>query len=204
VNLDDARDLANKRAPRDNQSSTDTAVKVTQLMTPEWANIFGNVHGGAVLKLVDDTAYVCVARFSGEVCVTASVDRVEFHQPIHIKDLLNLEARIIFVGRSSMEVEIKVYAEDIPTGRVRHTTTCYMTMVALRDGKPTPVPRLICRTREEKALFIQAKMRKEMNRQRDKDAESFLAGLGDLSDHDIEELISGRVSVLSLLKQLSQ
>src|SRR5260221_2827579 len=96
-------------------------VKAAQLMGTEYANIIGNVHGGEVLHLVDNIAYVCAARYSGTAAVTASVDRVDFHQPIYVGELLNLVARIVYVGRSSLEVEINIYAEDIPTGRVRHT-----------------------------------------------------------------------------------
>src|SRR5213595_1816337 len=109
----------------------ETEVRVSQLMTPEWANFFGNVHGGRVLSLVDNLAYVCAARYAGTVCVTASVDRVDFYEPIHVGELLNLTARIAFVGRTSLEVEIEVFAEDIPTGGVRHTNTCHLTMVSL-------------------------------------------------------------------------
>src|SRR5438105_1309140 len=104
----------------------ETEVRVSQLMTPEWANFFGNVHGGHVLSLVDNLAYVCAARYSGTVCVMASVDRVDFYEPIHVGELLNLTARIAYVGRTSMEVEIHVHAEDIPTGKVWHTNTCHL------------------------------------------------------------------------------
>src|SRR5579872_6441770 len=122
----------------------ETEVRISQLMTPEWANFFGSVHGGQVLHLADNIAYVCAARYAGTVCVTASVDRVDFHEPIHVGELLNLMARIDYVGRSSMEVAIDVYAEEIATGTVRHTTSCHLTMVSLVDGKPAAVPRLIC------------------------------------------------------------
>jgi acyl-CoA hydrolase len=142
-----------------------------------------------VLSLVDNTSYVCAARFSGEICVTASVDRVEFHQPIHVKELLNLVARIIYVGRSSMEVEIKVYAEDIPTGAVRHTNTCHVTMVALKDGKPTSVPPLVCRTREEKAAYIQAKLRRTTNRAQQLQTEDFLKSLDQMTDEELDKMM---------------
>jgi uncharacterized protein (TIGR00369 family) len=118
----------------------ETEVKVSQLMTPEWANFLGNVHGGSVISLVDNISYVCAARFCGTVCVTASEDRVDFYEPIHVGELLNLTARITYVGRTSMEVETVVHAEEIPTGKVRHTNTCHLTMVSMVDGKPNPVP----------------------------------------------------------------
>src|SRR5918911_3506497 len=113
---------------QDSKYADETEVKVSQLMTPEFTNFFGNVHGGDVLKLVDEIAYVCAARYSGTVCVTAAVDRVDFHEPIYVGELLNLTARINYVGRSSIEVEVDVRAEDIPTGRVRLTNSCHLTM----------------------------------------------------------------------------
>ena len=140
----------------------ETEVSAAQLMTPEWANFSGNVHGGSVLRLVDDIAYVCAMRYAGAVCVTAAVDRVDFHEPIHVGNLLRLSACVCHVGRTSMEVEINIFAEDIPSGNSRHTNTCYLTMVALEEGTPVPVPRLVCRTREDKARCIQAKMRRAL------------------------------------------
>ncbi len=160
-------------------------------MTPEWANFFGNVHGGHVLNLVDNIAYVCAARYSRTVCVTAAVDRVDFHEPIHVGELLNLEARITYVGRSSMEVEINVHAEDIPTGQVRHTNSCHLTMIALRDGKPTPVPRLVCRTRADKARLVQAQMRRELSLRYREERDAFLRQVDAMDDSALDALIDG-------------
>lgn len=140
----------------------ETEVQMSQIMLPQQSNSHGNVHGGEVLKLVDSIAYVCGARFAGGLCVTAAVDRVDFHQPIFVGELLTLVARIVFTGRTSMDVEIDVFAEDIPTGSRRHTNSCYLTLVHLVDGKPSVVPRLVCRHREDTARFIQARMRREM------------------------------------------
>jgi acyl-CoA hydrolase len=167
----------------------ETEVKVAQLMTPEWANFFGNVHGGHVLHLVDNIAYVCAARYAGTVCVTASVDRVDFYEPIHVGELLNLVARIDYVGRSSMEVEVNVYAEEIATGKVRHTNTCQFTMVSLVDGKPNEVPRLVCRTREDKARYIQAKMRREMGLRYRQERDEFLKQFAEMGDAELDALI---------------
>jgi uncharacterized protein (TIGR00369 family) len=169
----------------------ETEVRAAQLMGTEYANIFGNVHGGQVLHLVDNLAYVCAARYSGTAAVTASVDRVDFHEPIHVGELLNLVARIVYVGRTSLEVEINVYAEDIPSGTVRHTNTCHFTMVALKDGRPTPVPRLICRTREDKARYIQAKMRREMSLRYRGERDQFVQQFADLDDAALDALIAG-------------
>ena len=171
----------------------ESEVKVSQLMTLEWANIFGNVHGGRVLHLVDNIAYVCAARYSGTACVTAAVDRVDFHEPIHVGELLHLTARINYVGTSSLEVEIDVHAEDIQTGKARHTNSCHFTLVALKDGKPTQVPRLVCRTREDKARYIQAKMRREMGLKYREERNRFLHQFDEMDDQELDRLISGDV-----------
>lgn len=167
----------------------ETEVRAAQLMTPEWANFFGNVHGGHVLSLVDNIAYVCAARYSQTVAVTAAVDRVDFHEPVHVGELLTLVARISYVGRSSMEVEINLYAEDIPTGTVRHTNTCHFTLVALKDGKPAQVPRLVCRTREDKVRYIQAKMRREMSQRQQSERNAFLQQVDEMNDDQLDVLI---------------
>jgi acyl-CoA hydrolase len=164
----------------------ETEVRAAQLVTPEWANFFGTAHGGQVLHHVDNIAYVCAARYAGTVAVTAAVDRVDFYQPVHVGELITLVARINYVGRSSMEVEINVYAEDIPTGQVRHTNTCHFTMIALKDGKPTPVPRLVCRTREDKARYIQARMRREMGLRYREERDEFLRQIETMDDAELD------------------
>jgi acyl-CoA hydrolase len=166
-------------------------VKAAQLMTPEYANFLGAVHGGHVLRLVDNIAYVCAARFAGNtVCVTAAVDRVDFYEPIRVGELLTLTARINYAGRTSLEVEVDVHAEDIPTGAIRHTNACHFTMVSLVDGKPHPVPKLVCRTREDKARYIQAKMRREMGLKYRKDRDAFLHQFDEMTDAEHDALIS--------------
>lgn len=180
--------------PPEFKYADETEVRVSQLMTPEWANLYGNIHGGNVLKLVDNIAYVCAARYAGTVCVTASVDRVDFYQPIHVGELLNLVARMNYVGRSSMEVEINVYAEEIATGRVRHTNSCHLTVVSLVEGKPHPVPRLVCRTREDKARFIQAQMRREMSLRYREERDRFLHQFDDMNDAELDALLAGKDS----------
>jgi uncharacterized protein (TIGR00369 family) len=170
----------------------ETEVRAAQLMTPDLANHFGNVHGGQVMHLVDNIAYVCAARYCGGVAVTAAVDRIDFHEPIHVGELLQVLARIVCVGRSSMEVEITLHAEDIPTGNVRHTNTCHFTMVALKDGKPTEVPRLVCRTRADKSRFIQARMRREMGLRYREERDRFSKQFEELDDAALDELIAGK------------
>jgi len=159
-------------------------------MTPEWAYSCCNAHGGHGLRLVDNSAYVCAARYSNKtVCVTAAVDRVDFYEPIYVGELLNLSARINYVGRSSMEVEIDVTAENIATGVIRHTNSCHLTMVAMEEGKPASVPRLLCRTREDKARYVQAKMRREMGLKYREERDRFLKQFEDMSDETLDALI---------------
>ena len=165
----------------------ETEVKVSQLMTPEYANFFGNVHGGEVLKFVDNMAYVCCARYSGKVCVTASFDRVDFIEPVHVGELLNLVARIVYVGKTSMQVEIDIYAEDLPTGNIRHTNSCHVTMVALVDGKPSPVPKLICRNRADKARFIQARSRRELGFKYSEESALFRSTYSEMDDDELDK-----------------
>jgi acyl-CoA hydrolase len=168
----------------------ETEVRVAQLMTPSWANFLGNVHGGHVLQLVDNIAYVCAARYAGTVCVTAAVDRVDFYEPIHVGELLHLVARINAVGRSSMEVEINIHAEEIASGATRHTNSCHFTMVALKEGKPAPVPRLVCRTREDKAHLIQARMRRQMGLRYREERDRFLRQYEEMDDAQLDALIA--------------
>ncbi len=113
-------------------------LSMTVLMTPDMANFSGNVHGGAILKLLDQVAYACAARYAGQYVVTLSVDQVTFKQPIHVGEMVSFLASVNYVGRSSMEIGIKVIAENIHDRVVSHTNSCYFTMVAV-DGHGRPV-----------------------------------------------------------------
>lgn len=125
-------------------------VSVSQLMSPQDVSLMGNVFGGVVLALVDRVAGVCASRHSGRLCVTASFDSVDFRSPIRVGELVTLKASVNTVGRTSMEVGVRVEAEDLFSREVRHTNSCYVTMVALGpDGRPTPVPRLVLETEEQ-------------------------------------------------------
>ena len=113
---------------------------MTVLMTPDTANFAGNVHGGTILKLLDQVAYACASRYAGRYVVTLSVDQVTFRQPVHVGDLVTFLASINYTGTSSMEVGIKVLSENIRTQEVRHVNSCFFTMVAVDDDrKPVPV-----------------------------------------------------------------
>jgi len=139
---------------------------MTVLMTPDMANFSGVVHGGSLLKLLDQVAYACAARYSKSYVVTASLDQVFFKQKIQVGELLTLAANVNYVGRTSMEVGIKVVAENLRTREKRHTNSSYFTMVAVdENGKPIEVPPLILETELEKRLFEAAKMRKQMRQE---------------------------------------
>jgi len=123
---------------------------MTELMTPDTANFSGNVHGGTILKLLDEVAYACASRYAGSYVVTISVDQVTFRQPIHVGELVHFFASVNHTGTSSMEVGIKVVAENIRSQVVRHVNSCFFTMVAVDDhGKPTPVPQFSPTTPDE-------------------------------------------------------
>ncbi|AOM00324.1 acyl-CoA thioesterase [Cobetia marina] len=139
---------------------------MTELMTPDMANFSGKVHGGAILKKLDEVAYACASRYSGSYVVTLSVDQVRFKQPIHVGELVTFLASVNHVGRSSMEIGIKVVAESIQGRLIRHTNSCYLTMVAVDpDGNPVPVPPLNLETQEQKLRFHKAAIRKKLRKQ---------------------------------------
>jgi acyl-CoA hydrolase len=143
-------------------------LSMTVLMTPNMANFSGKVHGGELLSYLDKVAYACASRYAGRYVVTLSVDRVIFRQAINVGELVTFLASVNYTGTTSMEVGIKVVTEDIRTKIVRHTNSCYFTMVALDDeGKPIPVEPLIPETQEEKQRFEAAKLRRQFLREQD-------------------------------------
>ncbi len=167
-------------------------VIMTMLMTPEMANFSGKVHGGALLKLLDQVAYACASRYSGHYAVTLSVDQVVFRQPIHVGEVVTFRARVNYVGNTSMEIGIRVEAENIKTGESRHTNSCFFTMVALdEDGKSVRVPRVPLNSDLDRGRFIAGKLRKEL---RQKYAERFAQvaeqSLGKIESLSAEELSS--------------
>jgi acyl-CoA hydrolase len=141
-------------------------LSMTLLMTPDMANFSGHVHGGATLRLLDQVAYACAARYSNNYVVTLSVDQVFFRQAVHVGDLVTFLASINYTGNTSMEVGIRVMAEDIIRKTSRHAMTCYFTMVAVDDqGKPVPVPPLAIETPNEQRRFESAVSRREFRRE---------------------------------------
>ena len=141
-------------------------LEMTVLMTPDMANFSGKVHGGALLNLLDRVAFSCASRFSGRYAVTLSVDQVTFKQPINVGELVTFRAAVNHVGRTSMEIGIRVEAEDIRKGTRRHTNSCYFTMVAMGDdGKPAQVPELKVLTEIEEKRNRAAGVRRRLRRQ---------------------------------------
>ncbi|MHC9085763.1 acyl-CoA thioesterase [Luteimonas sp. RIT-PG2_3] len=136
------------------------------LMTPDMANFSGNVHGGALLKLLDEVAYACASRYAGRYVVTLSVDQVTFREPVHVGELVTFLASVNYTGRSSMEVGIKVITEDIRVRSVRHTNSCFFTMVAVDEaGRPTLVPPREPQTDDEQRRFEQGRQRREIRQE---------------------------------------
>ncbi|MES2718312.1 MAG: acyl-CoA thioesterase [Pseudomonadota bacterium] len=135
---------------------------MTVLMTPDMANFAGNVHGGHLLKLLDQVAYACASRYAGCYVVTVSVDQVLFRQPVHVGELVSFLASVNHTGRSAMEIGIKVVAEDIRRRSRRHVNSCYFTMVAVDEaGRPTAVPALVPAGERQQRRFHQAALRKQ-------------------------------------------
>jgi acyl-CoA hydrolase len=135
--------------------------ETSELMMPQHSNNLGNVFGGVVLSMMDKTAAIAAFRHCRNSVVTASIDRVDFREPIHLGDLVVMQASVNFAGRSSMEVGVRVEAEDLLTGRRRHTNSCYLTFVAVdATGRPIEVPDLLPETEDEWRRHSAAKERR--------------------------------------------
>lgn len=138
----------------------ETAQTVTLFTQPEHSNSLGNVHGGVVLKLCDECGGIIAARHARRPAVTVTVDSVNFHRPVLLGRLLLVHGHITWVGRTSMEVELRVETEDLLTGIVTHTNSAYFVYVALdEERRPTPVPRLLLQSEEERLRFAQGEAR---------------------------------------------
>jgi uncharacterized protein (TIGR00369 family) len=153
---------------------------MTVLMTPDTANFAGNVHGGTILKLLDQAAYACASRYAGRYVVTLSVDQVTFRQPVHVGDLVTFLASVNYTGKTSMEVGIKVVSENIRTQEVRHVNSCFFTMVAIDDERrPVSVTPIRPFTAAEKRRHAAAIVRKELRQEFERRAPRKGAGDGD-------------------------
>ena len=138
---------------------------MTVLMTPDMANFSGNVHGGAILKILDQVAYACASSYARSYVLTLSVDRVLFREPIHVGDLVTFSAAVNYTGRTSMEIGIRVDTTDIQRGASRHTNSCYFTMVAVDgEGIPVEIPPLCPRDPLGVRRFEAARLRRRAQR----------------------------------------
>ena len=144
-------------------------LSMTILMTPDMSNFSGNVHGGTLLKYLDQVAYTCATRYARTYAVTLSVDQVVFREPIHVGELVTFDASVNRTGRTSMEVGVRVTTQDLVSQTVRHTNSCYFTMVAVgADGRPVTVPPWQPRTAVEKRRLLAAERRNELRREIDR------------------------------------
>ena len=140
----------------------ESAVITAQMMTPQDVNMAGNVHGGVIMKLIDAAAGAVAVRHARGNAVTASIDRLDFISPVYPGDMVTCKASLNYVGRTSMEVGVRVETENLRTGEVRHTGSAYLTFVALdRAGRPIMLPPLILETEEEKRRNQEAQARRE-------------------------------------------
>ena len=155
-----------KKPVRESQHET------SELMMPHHANNLGHVFGGVMLSMMDKTAAVAAFRHCRLNVVTASIDRVDFREPIHVGDLVVMKASVNYVGRTSMEVGVRVEAEELLSGRRRHTNSCYLTFVAVdRNGRPIDVPGVAPETPDELRRFQAAEQRRKV-RLAEREAES--------------------------------
>jgi uncharacterized protein (TIGR00369 family) len=135
---------------------------LSQLMHPEHANLLGNVHGGWIMKLVDEAGALTCMRHAQRKVVTVTIDSMDFRQPIRIGDLVILNAEVSYTGRTSMEATVEVHAENPITGEQTHTNTAYLVYVALDDsGRPTPVPQIQAETEDDKQKMERARERQQ-------------------------------------------
>ncbi len=142
------------------------SLSMTVLMTPDMSNFAGSVHGGSLLKLLDQVAYACASRYAGYYVVTLSVDRVLFREPIRVGELVTFSASVNYTGRTSMEIGIRVDAQDVRTGSTRHANSCYFTMVAVDDsGKPIEVPALVPGNDAARRWYEAARQRRAASKQ---------------------------------------
>ncbi len=150
-------------------SSIETSqVTLTQLMLPSYSNFSGKIHGGYILNLMDQVAFACASRHSGHYCVTASVNKVNFLNPIEVGELVTLKSSVNYTGRTSMVIGVRVESENIKTGETKHCNSSYFTMVAKDEqNNNVPVPGLTLNTEESIRRFVRSIHRQAQSRERD-------------------------------------
>ena len=152
--------MSNKRASK---TVAESQHETSELMMPHHANNLGHVFGGVMLSMMDKTAAVAAFRHCRLNVVTASIDRVDFREPIHVGDLVVMKSSVNFVGRTSMEVGVRVEAEELLTGRRRHTNSCYLTFVAVdRNGRPIEIPGIVPESADQQRRYQAAQQRREV------------------------------------------
>lgn len=141
---------------------SETSLVLTHLMMPADANYMGMIHGGIIMKLIDEAAAACAYRFSRTNVLTAAIDRIDFHHPVQIGDLVRLRANVNHAGRTSMEVGVRVEAEDLGSGTVTHTNSAYLVLVAIdTEFQPMAVPQLVPTTDEQRKWHADAERRRQ-------------------------------------------
>jgi len=181
--------------PRPVQHSKTT---ITELMIPSYSNFGGKIHGGILLSMMDKVAYACASKHAGTYCVTVSVDKVEFLQPVEVGELVALKASVNYVGRTSLIVGIRVESENVKTGVIKHTNSSFFTMVAKGDdNKPQQVPELILENEEDVKRFIEAMRVREI---KEKVREEMDDAKSTIEVANASEVLKGERCIIKLVK----
>lgn len=166
-------------------------ITISELMLPSHTNFSGKIHGGYILSLLDQIAFACASKFSGNYCVTASVDTVNFLKPIEVGELVTMKASVNYVGKSSMIVGIRVEAENIQTGKIKHCNSSYFTMVAKNsDGESVTVPGLILSNQNDLRRYFNCVKQIALKKEKDLHEEIFdhnsPAAIASLDAHNVK------------------
>lgn len=174
------------------KTTEDSRIMISELMKPSHANFGGKIHGGYILSLMDEIAFACASKHSRSYCVTASVNKVNFLNPIEVGELVTMKASVNYVGKSSMVVGIRVESENIKTGQKKHCNSSYFTMVAVDDsGKTATVPGLILKSKMDAKRFIKSILRRESDAKREEDLNSIYKNV----ENHLEQLKGYRVKI---------
>jgi len=174
------------------KTTEDSRIQISELMKPSHANFGGKIHGGYILSLMDNIAFACASKHSQSYCVTASVNKVNFLNPIEVGELVTMKASVNYIGKSSMIVGIRVESENIRTGKKKHCNSSYFTMVAVDEsGKTVTVPGLKLITKMDAKRFIKSIIRRESDTRRSEDLNSIYKNV----DQHLEQLKDYRVKI---------
>ncbi|GAA4242663.1 acyl-CoA thioesterase [Winogradskyella psychrotolerans] len=174
------------------KTTEDSRIQISELMKPSYANFGGKIHGGYILSLMDNVAFACASKHSRSYCVTASVNKVNFLNPIEVGELVTMKASVNYVGKSSMVVGIRVESENIRTGEKKHCNSSYFIMVAVdEDGNTVTVPGLILTNKLAAKRFIKSIIRRDSDTKRSADLENLYKNV----DQHLEQLKDYRVKL---------